>query len=80
HFLGEEHTRDHMRDFWVSPVFNRDSWENWEEAGKPDPSEHAHERVKEILETHEPLPLAEDQTAELRKIVDTYQQERAEED
>lgn len=80
HFLGEEHTRDHMRDFWVSPVFNRDSWENWEEAGKPDPSEHAHERVKEILETHEPLPLAEDQTAELRKIVDTYQKERAEED
>lgn len=80
HFLGEEHTRNHMRDFWVSPVFNRDSWENWEEAGQPDPSDHAHRRVEEILSTHEPLPLEGDQIEELRRIVDTYQRERADEE
>lgn len=80
HFLGEAHTREHMRDFWVSPIFNRDSWEDWEAAGEPDPADHARSRVSEILGTHEPLPLDDDQLKELRKIVDAYQAERAEED
>ena len=80
HFLGTSHTLEHMRDFWVSPMFNRDSWENWEEAGSPDPAEHAHRRVEEILSTHEPLPLGDDQVAELSRIVETYQAERADEE
>jgi trimethylamine--corrinoid protein Co-methyltransferase len=80
HFLGTQHTRDHMLDFWRSGIFDRDSWEDWEAKGKPDPVDNARRKVREILDTHEPLQLEDDQLKELSRIVNAYQVERAEED
>jgi trimethylamine--corrinoid protein Co-methyltransferase len=80
HFLGSQHTRDHMLDFWRSGIFDRDAWEDWEAKGKPDPVDNARRKMNEILNTHEPLPLEDDMLKELSKIVDAYQAERAEED
>jgi trimethylamine:corrinoid methyltransferase-like protein len=37
HFLGEQHTLDHMREFFRSKAMNRLTWEDWEAAGKPEP-------------------------------------------
>jgi len=69
HFLGEQHTRDHMRDFYYPAYFNRQMWEDWEEAGKPQPADMAREKIQEILETHVPTPLPDDVEAEFTKIV-----------
>jgi len=75
HFLGEQHTRDHMRDFWKTRVMNRTTWEDWEALDKPQPHQAAEVEVERILAEHEPDPLPEDQRQELERIMDAYQAE-----
>jgi trimethylamine--corrinoid protein Co-methyltransferase len=73
HYLGQKHTLDHMRDFWMPKYFNRQTWEDWEEAGRPKPQDRAREAVREILATHEPMPLDPAMDSELQRIVASYE-------
>jgi trimethylamine--corrinoid protein Co-methyltransferase len=57
HFLGEQHTLRHFREAWVSRCMDTNTWEAWEEAGRPEPPAHAADRVRELLASHEPPPL-----------------------
>lgn len=75
HFLGHEHTLANMRRLWQTRFFNRDSWEDWEAAGRPEPKHRARERALEILDTHEPMPLPDGVEDELRKVVERYERE-----
>lgn len=75
HFLGEQHTRDHMRDFFRSKVMNRMTWEDWDAAGRPSPYTAAQAEVERILAEHEVEPLPEDVQKEVDSIMDTYEQE-----
>ena len=72
HFLGTDHTREHFRDFYQSPVFDRDPWDVWEEKGRPDPTATAKEKAKDILANHEAEPLADDVSNEIAAIVARY--------
>ena len=67
HFLGQPHTRRHMRDAVLRAV-------NQEIAADGqhyrDPVEVARERALDILEHYEPEPLADDVRGELRRVVD----------
>jgi len=78
HFLASRHTLDYMREFWIPKYFNRDSWEDWVAAGKPDPIERARAEVRRILAEHEPAPLADDVRGELDRIVLAYEREATE--
>ena len=78
HFLGTSHTRAHMREFWRSKAMDHGTWEDWEEAGRPDPESRATEEVRRILAEHEPDPLPEGVAAELDRIVETYEHQAAE--
>jgi trimethylamine--corrinoid protein Co-methyltransferase len=78
HFLGEEHTLLHMREFWRETFMNRTSWDDWEAAGRPDPRVAATARAKELLQTHEPDPLPDGMEAELDRIMDAYEAEAIE--
>jgi trimethylamine--corrinoid protein Co-methyltransferase len=80
HFLGEQHTMDHMRDFRRSKVMNRLDWEAWTAAGRPVPEQTANEEVRRILAEHEPDPLPEDVEAELDRIMAAYEAEARESD
>jgi trimethylamine--corrinoid protein Co-methyltransferase len=77
HFLAQAHTRAHMRELWMPRFFGRDTWEEWEGAGRPEPRDLAHERVQQILAEHEPEPLDEDVERELLRIIDSHQKEGA---
>jgi len=58
HFLDRPHTAEHFRRaIWQPRLFVRDSYEGWKEAGSRDLFQRLNERVREILETHEPEPL-----------------------
>jgi trimethylamine--corrinoid protein Co-methyltransferase len=72
HFLAAPHTLTHMRERWMARAFGRETWEEWELQGKPEPKDRARERAKEILRTHEPLPLAEGLEAELSEVVEHH--------
>ncbi len=77
HFLAQAHTRAHMRELWMPRFFGRDTWEEWEAAGRPEPRDRAHERVRQILAEHQPEPLDEDVERELLRIIDSHQKEGA---
>ncbi len=78
HFLGEEHTLAHMREFWRDTFMDRRSWDDWEDQGRPDPRVAASAKAKELLATHEPDPLPEDVTTELDRIMEAYEREAVE--
>ena len=78
HFLGEQHTLDHMRDFWRSEVVDRSTWDEWEASGRPDPRPAAEEKLRTILATHEPEALPDDVAKELDRIMTAYEAEARE--
>jgi len=65
HFLRHKHTRNHMRDFHLSPFFNQH-----DQAGNlREPREIALENFKEVEKNHHPEPLPESTLKELDKIL-----------
>jgi trimethylamine--corrinoid protein Co-methyltransferase len=58
-----------MRRLWMPRLFDRSSWEEWSAAGRPDAAFRAGERVRALLETHEPTPLPSGVGDELDRIV-----------
>ena len=71
HFLKEKHTRQHIRDFRLSPYSGqRDS------GGKlRDPRDVALEEFKRLAETHQPEPLPNEVLAELDRILEAAERE-----
>jgi trimethylamine:corrinoid methyltransferase-like protein len=53
---------------YISQLGWHDSLDAWEAAGRPTLFEEAREKVKQILATHQPLPLDDDVEKELDRI------------
>jgi len=65
HFLRQKHTRQHIRDFLLSPISDEKYTSD-----SPRPSrEIALEEFNRINETHHPEPLPEEKLAELNRIL-----------
>jgi trimethylamine--corrinoid protein Co-methyltransferase len=69
HFMGKKHTIDHAREMWQPMVTDGQPYKTWKDAGSKSAADHAREKAKEILKTHEVEPLAEDIRKELAAIV-----------
>lgn len=70
HFLGERSTVRGIREgeWYFSQLGVHDTFESWDAGGRPSLIDEAHGKVKQILATHEPLPLGEDVERELDRI------------
>ena len=69
HYLNEDHTLKYFRKFWVPSIMDRSQIT----ADQPAESiKHCEDLLRaktcQILETHEPQPLAEDMVAEIKKL------------
>ena len=65
HFLKQKHTREHIRDFRLSPYMGQS-----DNDGNPrEPADVALEEVKKLAESHQPEPLADEVLAELDRIL-----------
>lgn len=73
HFLDQDHTLAHMREFVRQTSMDRRSWDDWETQGRPQPPEAATARAQQILAEHEPEPLPDDVAKEVDKIMDAYE-------
>ncbi len=73
HFLSQPHTLANMRRLWQSRFFNRDSWEDWEAAGRPEPRDRARERARTILAEHTPMPLPDGVEEELLEAIAAHE-------
>jgi len=72
HFLGQAHTRTHMRRQWESKIFAREPWEEWEAAGRPEPRERARERAHQILAEHRPEPLLPGAEERIQEVIASH--------
>jgi trimethylamine---corrinoid protein Co-methyltransferase len=71
HFLMEDHTLEHVRDFRLSPLLRQEGeLENFK-----DPREVALEEFKRIDSTHRPKPLSDEILSELDRILAAADQE-----
>lgn len=69
-FLTEDHTLDHFRQVgWIPELFNRKSYEEWENKGSKTMAQLANEKTKEILYSHKPKPLSEATKKEIESII-----------
>jgi trimethylamine---corrinoid protein Co-methyltransferase len=75
HFLGEPHTLQHMSEFWRATYMDGSSWEEWEAAAEPDPTDVALSEVRRLLAEHEPEPLDDVVAQELSRIVAAHEAE-----
>ncbi len=70
HYLSKKHTLEWFRkEHFVPKISDRNPREKWENAGSKDLRVVAKERVKEILDSHQPEPLDKNLRDELEKIV-----------
>ncbi len=70
HFLTQPGTLKYCRsnEFFTPALCDRNTYEQWDELGRPDLYSNARERVKEILAAPPPNPLPDNTVAELEKI------------
>jgi trimethylamine--corrinoid protein Co-methyltransferase len=73
HFLAQKHTREHIRDFRLSPLQRQKD----ELGGFRDPRELALEIFKEIDSSHHPEPLPDEKLRELDRIIQSAENEAA---
>lgn len=77
-YLGERHTREHMRTASQARLIDRRMFDTWEREGGTDIAARAHEQALHILETHRVKPLPEHVRQEIRSIVEEAREELAE--
>ena len=69
-FLMDKHTMDHFRTaLWYPSLTNRDNLNKWQDMGEKPMKAVLGERVKEILNKHEPKPLKKEIKDELEKVL-----------
>jgi trimethylamine--corrinoid protein Co-methyltransferase len=67
-YLNNPHTFANYRRLHLSRYSDRSSYMAWENSGKKDMFDVAHEEVKRLLETHKPVPLPRDVSNKLAEI------------
>ena len=70
HYLNKAHTRKWWKkEQFIPKVADRLTYPEWMEKGKKSCLDYAKERMEEILATHKPTPLTEDQDKEIERIL-----------
>jgi len=69
-FMGLRHTLDHIRkEHYLPRLFDRTTYDTWEERGGRDIREVARDKAREILATHKVEPLPKDVQQEVQAII-----------
>jgi len=70
HYLSTADTREHWRDEHFFPkVADETAYPTWIETGKKDTLDLARERMDDILATHQPLPLTDEQERAVERML-----------
>jgi trimethylamine--corrinoid protein Co-methyltransferase len=70
HYLTQEHTRQHFRrEMWLPSLMDRQMRRAWQAGGAKTMADRVRTRVLDILEHHDPLPVASEAEARIMQIV-----------
>jgi trimethylamine--corrinoid protein Co-methyltransferase len=70
HFLSDDHTLDHFRENWQPDLTDRKTYEDWKDQGAKSMGQLAKEKIRKIIETHQPEPLPPEVDAKIDKILE----------
>jgi len=70
HFLGDDHTFEHFRENWEPDLTDRRTYEDWHSRGAKSMGQVAKEKIKRILDSHEPEALPADVENEIEKVLE----------
>ena len=73
-FLTQKHTRQHMRDVFLSQFMDRRPYNDWE-TKKDDARDWALDKARRLLAEHQPEPLDAKLSAEMAKIIISLENE-----
>jgi trimethylamine--corrinoid protein Co-methyltransferase len=68
-FLGQKHTRRHMKDVWRPRLLDRSPWDAWVAGGRQGAADRAAEVAIGLLAEHEVEPLDAERAATLERII-----------
>ncbi|MBK8822723.1 MAG: trimethylamine methyltransferase family protein [Anaerolineales bacterium] len=68
HYLGQKHTRNHMRELFMPKFMDRRPYSEWE-TKKDDARDWATARARKTLKEHQPDPLEENISKEMERII-----------
>lgn len=68
-FLSHDHTYQHFREWFQPTIIDRSNFEIWKEGGSKTYNDRLEPEVDRILETHQPEPLDDALTQEMKKII-----------
>lgn len=71
-FLTQKHTKEHLRNLWLSTLIDRRPYDEWREK-KDGARDWARKKAKQILATHEPEPLDSRLIKELKRIINSVE-------
>jgi trimethylamine--corrinoid protein Co-methyltransferase len=68
-FLKTDHTLRHLRDFYYSPLIDRDRFQPWVAKGQKTMTDRLKSRVQEILAGHQPKALEREIMLEIGNLI-----------
>jgi trimethylamine---corrinoid protein Co-methyltransferase len=72
-FLGHLHTLQHLESTqWRPKLINRMGNDNWQASGSTSLLERAQQKLQQILQNHQPIPIPPEQAAQIQKRVDQF--------
>jgi trimethylamine--corrinoid protein Co-methyltransferase len=72
-FLTQMHTLDHLRSTqWQPKLISRVGFEKWESSGRTSLLERGREKLQQILQAHQPVPIPDDQAKQIQELVDQF--------
>ena len=68
-FVQSEHTFRHFREeTWFPKLMERNYYDTWVASGKPSTQDRVRDKLAEIVETHQPVPLGDHERSELERL------------
>ena len=69
-FIDQVHTAEHFRrELWMPDVLDREYFQAWHDAGRPDTAGRVRERLDALLDSYEPTPLDATVAADIDRVV-----------
>ena len=76
-FLSEPHTMNHFKtEHWYPSLLDRQNYDKWSADGSKDMGQRVNEKVRHLLETHEPEPLDEAKRTEINELLESEAESR----
>ena len=68
-YLGQRHTRRHMKDVWRPGLLDRSMWDVWIASGREGASEKATALAEQLLAGHAAVPLGAEARGMIERII-----------